>query len=201
MPSPPLSRPRADAMAGLMVLLVLGVAWTTRESRAFPGPGVRAPIFSAATLDGDTVSLDDYLGQVVLLNIWATWCPPCREEMPSMQRLYEEFRSRGEAFAILAVSIDAPAGHRDAAGNVGGDLAAFAREYGLTFPILHDPSGRVQSVFLTTGVPESFVIDREGVIRTRVAGATEWDAPQRRQAIARLLGSQLPMDSALATSR
>lgn len=195
MPSSLLPAPRAYALAGLVVLLVVGAAWVTRESRAFPAPGVRAPSFSATTLSGDTVQLEDYRGLVVLVNIWATWCGPCREEMPSMQRLYDEFVQRGAPFTILAVSVDAPAGRRDAGGNVGGDLAAFAEELDLTFPILHDPAGEIQRIYYTTGVPESFVVDREGVIRLRIAGATEWDAPDRKALIERLLSEGVVADT------
>lgn len=103
-----------------------------------------------------------------------------------MQRLYEEMEGRD--FEILAVSIDAPLGSRDAFGREGGDLEAFGREYGLTFPILHDPQGRSEDLFRTTGVPESFIIGRDGVIYRRLAGATVWDAPQYRELILRLLG-------------
>lgn len=192
---PTLLRFRTYALAAAFVAFVVGVAWATRGSRAVPAPGVRAPSFTATTLAGDTVALEDYRGQVVLLNIWATWCAPCREEMPSMQRLYEDLTSRDEPFTILAVSVDAPPGLRDAGGNLGGDLQAFADELGLTFPILHDPSGAIQRIYYTTGVPESFVVDREGLIRTRIAGATEWDAPQRRAAIAALLPGGAVVDS------
>jgi peroxiredoxin len=105
--------------------------------------------------------------------------------MPSLQRLYETVGH--EDFEILAVSVDAPFGQRDTAGRPGGDLRAFADSLGLTFPILHDPSGKIQEIFQTTGVPESFVIDRDGVILKKVAGATAWDAPPNIQLIQRLL--------------
>ncbi|MDE3013867.1 MAG: redoxin domain-containing protein [Gemmatimonadota bacterium] len=195
MPASPLFRLRTYTLAVALVAVTAGVAWGTRGSRAFPVPGVPAPSFTATTLTGDTVTLEDYRGQVVLVNIWATWCAPCREEMPSMQRLYEDFTSRDEPFTILAVSVDAPPGQRDAGGNLGGDLKAFADELGLTFPILHDPAGAIQRIYYTTGVPESFVVDREGIIRSRIAGATEWDAPQRKAAIAALLPERAASDS------
>lgn len=192
----PVSLPwRSLVFIAPLAAVVAGAAWVTRDERAFPMPGSKAPSFTATTLAGDTVTLKDYRDQVVLVNIWATWCDPCREEMPSMQRLYEDLTSKSELFTILAVSIDAPVGLRDAGGNLGGDLKAFADELGLTFPILHDPSGEIQRIYYTTGVPESFVVDRDGIIRSRVAGATEWDAPQRRAAIAALLP-----DGALADS-
>lgn len=105
-----------------------------------------------------------------------------------MQRLYEEMEGRG--FEILAVSIDAPLGREDAAGRPGGDLEAFAREYGLTFPILHDPADAISDLYQATGVPESFIVGRDGLVYRRLAGATIWDAPQYRELILRLLGEE-----------
>jgi peroxiredoxin len=104
-----------------------------------------------------------------------------------MQRLYEAFE--GEDFEILAVSVDAPTGQRDDSGYEGGDLAAFAREYGLTFPILHDPSGSIRQRYQTTGVPESFVVAKGGQIWKKIAGPTEWDLPVNQELIRRLLDS------------
>ena len=102
-----------------------------------------------------------------------------------MQRLREAIPD--DDFVILAVSIDAPQGERDAFGREGGNLEIFAREMGLTFRILHDPSGKIQDIYQATGVPESFVVDREGLIFKKVAGATEWDAPANVRLIQRLL--------------
>ncbi|HUF76604.1 MAG TPA: TlpA disulfide reductase family protein [Longimicrobiales bacterium] len=171
------------------VAAVVATAWIGRERyrESSALAGTRAPDLTVATLAGEDVSLSDYRGKVVLLNIWATWCIPCREEMPSMQRLYEAIGS--DDFEILAVSVDAPLGQRDASGNLGGDLKAFAKEYGLTFPILHDPSGRIQRAYQTTGVPESFVIAKDGTIYRKVAGETEWDLPVNQELVRRLLES------------
>ena len=102
-----------------------------------------------------------------------------------MQRLYDRFT--GEDFEILAVSIDAPVGQFDLFGREGGDLAAFAEQLGLTFPILQNPSGDIQQIYQTTGVPESFVIGRDGVIYKKVAGETDWAAPENVELIRRLL--------------
>lgn len=160
-------------------------AWVGRERYRPVIAGATAPDFTASRLTGEPVSLADYRGQVVLLNVWATWCAPCREEMPSMQRLYEALQ--GEDFEILAVSVDAPLGQADAAGRPGGDLRAFAEELGLTFPILHDPTGGIQRTYQTTGVPESFVIGRDGIIYRKVAGPTRWDLPVNQQLVRQLL--------------
>jgi peroxiredoxin len=129
-------------------------------------PGHRAPDFAFPGLDGKTVRLADYKGKVVFLNIWATWCPPCREEMPSMERLYKELK--GQDFEILAVSIDASGTKA---------VATFVREYGLTFPVLLDPTGTTKSLYGTTGVPESFIINREGLIEQIMIGPMDWATP------------------------
>ena len=143
--------------------------------------GAVAPDFKALDLaTGDSVSLrEHYEGQVTLVNIWATWCIPCRVEMPAMQAVYDSLRGRG--FRIAAVSID----EGDAT-----EVRNFAAELGLTFDILHDPSGRIQRVYQTTGVPESFLLDREGVIVKRVIGAHDWSAPVNRQLVERLLDAK-----------
>lgn len=180
--------PRSPYVTALLAAGALVVtAWVNQGRYDTVGPGSPAPDFTAFRLDGSEVRLDDYRGRVILLNIWATWCPPCREEMPSMERLYRHFQNQGEAFEILAVSIDKAPGEKDAAGNVGGDLRTFAEEFGLTFTILHDPSGAIQRIYQTTGVPESFLIDRSGTIVRRLAGATNWDTEAYRDLIHRLL--------------
>lgn len=141
--------------------------------------GVDAPAFSAATLDqpAGRKSLEDYRGEVVLLNIWATWCEPCRVEMPSMQRLHDEYAPGG--LKVVAVSID-EAGTE-------AQIRAFAREYGLTFEILHDPDGQIQRAYQTTGVPETFVIGRDGTIRKKVIGAANWHSDANRALVRSLL--------------
>ncbi len=130
-------------------------------------PGTRAPDFEAVNVaTGDTVALRDYRGKVVLLNIWATWCKPCEEEMPSMQRLYDALGPSG--FEIVAVSIDEDESEK---------VRDWVRARNLTFDVLHDPTGRIQLTYQTTGVPESFVIDQDGVLVKRQIGAYEWDRP------------------------
>ncbi|MDZ7780675.1 MAG: TlpA disulfide reductase family protein [Gemmatimonadota bacterium] len=171
--------------AGVGVAAIVLVAWLGRESYRPVSTGTQAPNFTARTLDGGEASLDTYEGNVVLLNIWATWCAPCREEMPSMQRLYEEFED--EDFEIVAVSVDARAGETDESGNPGGDIRAFVDQFGLTFPILHDPAGDIQRIYQTTGVPETFLIGKDGIIYKKVAGGTHWDADVNVGLVRRLL--------------
>lgn len=179
---------RPYVLATLLLGALVVVAWMGRDRMRPVMAGHPAPGFEAETLDGTPVALSDYRGKVLLVNIWATWCRPCRAEMPSMEALYREFEDTD--FEILAVSVDAEAGERDEAGRRGASkarLADFARELGLTFPILHDPEGRIERLYRTTGVPESFLVDRDGVIVRHVAGATVWDHPRYRELVRRLL--------------
>ena len=167
--------------AGVVVVL----AWASRGRLAPVVPGSPAPQFSAYDLSGRSVTLSDFRGKVVLLNIWATWCAPCKEEMPSMQRLRAEIEDDG--FQILAVSIDQPPVDYDPANPLGGRLRAFADSLELTFTILHDASGEISLNYQTSGVPESFVVDRDGTIVRRITGPTAWDADQNVALIRGLL--------------
>lgn len=172
------------AVVALLAALV-AVGWTMRDRFLPVEVGTPAPDFAATDLQGRPVRLSELRGQVVLVNIWATWCGPCRDEMPSMQRLHQALAPEG--VKIVAVSVDAEAGRSDLDGRPGGDVGAFAREFGLTFPIWRDPSGQVQRLYRTTGVPESFVVGRDGVIVKKVIGATEWDSPDKVELFRRLL--------------
>ena len=178
-------RPYAYALVGVVVVIVL--AWMGQDRVRPVIAGTAAPDFEVGDIDGGLVRLSDLRGKVVLMNIWATWCLPCRVEMPSMERLYQEVGD--EEFEIMAVSIDAEIGGFDLAGRPGGDIKAFADSLGLTFPMLHDPSGEIQQLYRTTGVPETFLIGKDGVIYKWVAGGSEWDAPEQKELIQRLLAA------------
>jgi cytochrome c biogenesis protein CcmG, thiol:disulfide interchange protein DsbE len=177
-------------VAGLVGVLagLIGAGWLVRDRFLPVEVGSVAPGFTARDLSGRPVSLDDLRGEVVLLNIWATWCPPCVEEMPSMQRLYETLGPEG--LKVVAVSIDAAPGAIDPSGHAGGDIDAFVRQFGLTFTIWHDPEGEIQRIFRTTGVPESFVIDRTGYIIRKDIGAKEWDSEATIDLFRRLLSQR-----------
>jgi len=140
--------------------------------------GAKAPDFRAINLaTGDSVSFrEHYQGAVTLVNIWATWCLPCRVEMPAMERVYQELAPRG--FKIAAVSIDE--GSPD-------DVRAFSQGLDLSFDLLQDRSTAVQQIFQTTGVPESFLINKDGVIVKRIIGAHDWSSPVNRALAERLL--------------
>lgn len=140
--------------------------------------GKKAPDFRLLDVaSGDSVSLRTLArGEVTLINIWATWCEPCKEEMPAMQRTYAELAPRG--FKILAVSID---------NGDGAPVKEFAERLGITFNILQDRSGSIQQVYQTTGVPESFLLDRDGTIVKRVIGAHDWSSVANRKLVDRYL--------------
>ena len=176
------------ALAGA-VLLALGVgvfafSVGSRGDLGLVELGSKAPDFKANALDAAKTprTLASYKGQVVLLNVWATWCEPCKVEMPSMERLHRLYRDKG--LKIVAVSIDAPGKEKD--------VATYARKNGYTFEIVHDPDGEIQRIYQTTGVPESFVIGTDGKIIRKVIGAEDWVSGGNRALFAKLLGVPLP---------
>ncbi|MFL5560049.1 MAG: redoxin domain-containing protein [Gemmatimonadaceae bacterium] len=190
-------------VGGVIALLAVGLFAATRMmgDELFPvSVGGKAPDFTATPLLepvypttpnamftsrdlGDSApakTLASYKGDVVLLNIWATWCAPCRAEMPSIEKLHREFGPRG--LKIVAVSVDDP-GQQKA-------IRDFVRELGLTFEILQDPTHDIQKAYQTTGVPETFVLGRDGVIRKKIIGATDWSSQGTRALVAQLLAEQ-----------
>ena len=170
------------AVIAIVMTVVFGLALVLklRPQLDLIEVGSRAPDFPAVDLaTGQPMTFERYQGQVVLLNVWATWCEPCRVEMPSMERLHRRFA--GTDFKVVAVSVD-----KD-----GPDVVRrFVEELGLTFDVLHDQTADIQRVYQTTGVPESWVIDRHGVIIKKVIGAAEWDGPVTETLLRRLLDDQ-----------
>jgi len=152
---------------GILILLQTKDSSYNPSSVPLIAKGLRAPNFSLPGLDGRMVSLTDYKGKVVLLNIWATWCPPCVEEMPSMEKLYQELK--GEGFEILAVSIDESGAQ---------DVLPFMKKHKLSFPALIDSKGALKGLYQTTGVPESFIIDKDGILVEKVIGPRNWAVPE-----------------------
>jgi len=141
--------------------------------------GKRAPDYKAALITtGDSVSIHQAAkGRVTLVNIWATWCIPCRAEMPAIEQLWRQLGPKG--LRIVSISIDD--------GDVG-DVRSFARDYGLTFDILQDRSTHIKEVYQTTGVPESFLLDKQGLIVKKVIGEHPWSSPSNQRLVANLLG-------------
>ena len=151
----------------IVLFLQKYVSFMNLSRRTLVVVGDPAPVFTFPGLDGKMVSLTDYKGKVVFLNIWATWCPPCREEMPSMEKLYQQLK--GEDFEILAVSIDATGAKA---------VGPFMKEDGLSFPALLDTGGTIQDLYGTTGIPESYVIGKEGFVEEIVIGPKDWSTPE-----------------------
>ena len=153
-----------------VLLGTLGVGLYGLRDELFPVEvGSHAPAFRARTVDGSNQvkSLDDYRGKVLVLNVWATWCEPCKVEMPSFERLHRQMPNTD--LRIVAVSID------DA---VGADsVRAYARDLGLTFEILLDSTHTIDRDYQLTGYPETFVIARDGTIRKKWIGPTDWTSP------------------------
>ena len=127
--------------------------------------GMPAPDFSFPDLEGKTVSLSDYKGKLVLLNIWATWCKPCVDEMPSIEKLYNNFKDND--FEVLAVSVDTQ-GEKV--------VDPFMKLHNLSFKVLLDTEGTIKNIYRTTGIPESFIIDKNGVILEKVIGSFDWSS-------------------------
>jgi peroxiredoxin len=168
-----------------LVAVLAALIWVNREQFTPLDAGSRAPDYTAYSLDGDRVALSSFTGDVVLLNIWATWCPPCVIEMPALQRLHEQLAEDG--LRVVAVSVDAAPGVIGAFGREGGDVRRFVADLGLTFTVLHDPSAGIESRYHVNGLPTTYVIDREGRIFRKVLGAAEWDQPALADQIRQLV--------------
>jgi Peroxiredoxin len=154
-----------------------------RTRQLFPvRVGNPAPNFHARTLDSipREKSLADYRGRVVLINVWATWCLPCRQEMPSIEKLYNEFHPRG--LDVVAISVDEP-------GNAQG-VRDFAHELGLTFTILYDPKNAITGEYDLKGYPTTIVVARDGTIRKLQMAASDWSSPDNRDLIKQLLAEK-----------
>jgi peroxiredoxin len=141
--------------------------------------GAAAPEFHGVTLDATPRprNIVDYRGQVVLLNLWATWCGPCQVEMPSIEALHRRLGPQG--LHVVAVSVDDP-GNEDR-------IRDFVATHRLTFEILNEGSGAIENAYQSPGIPSTFLIDGRGVIRMKVLGAADWNAPERRAGIEEVL--------------
>ena len=155
----------------MIVVLALGTVWTifsrlpasatsNAASPASPRQGFAAPDFTLDLLVGGEVTLSDLRGKPVVVNLWASWCPPCRAEMPAIEKVYRDYQDLG--LVVLGVNTTNQDSEADA--------AAFVRQYGLTFPIPLDRDGSVSVRYALRGLPTTFFIDREGIIRSVVVG-------------------------------
>ncbi len=165
----------------LIILVIVVGTLLTREGnlegyKARPKIGEPAIDFTYPDLEGNPVALSSFYGdKVVFVNIWATWCTSCKAEMPTMQALYDKFK--GDDFEILAISIDALGAKA---------IIPYMKDMGLTFPALQNLNGDIQKLYGTTGVPESFLVDKQGNIAMLEVGAGDWREP-RKQAFVKSL--------------
>ena len=151
--------------AVLLLAVFVASGCTKHEEPAVEGN--HAPDFTVNDLAGHPVQLSSLKGKVVLVNFWATWCPPCREEVPSLVQLNQAMQ--GKPFQLLAISIDE--GGK-------GAVESFFRKAGLVLPAYLDSDGKVAKLYGTTGVPETFVVDAKGVIFKKVIGPMNWSSPE-----------------------
>lgn len=165
-------------LVGVAILgAVFGIVWMQSAKYEPLVVGKPAPDFSLSDLNDKPYRLSDFRGKVVFLNFWATWCKPCREEMPSMEVLYKNFEKDG--LVILAVSIDRVTTTKD--------IPPFVKGMNLTFPVLIDSWGQTDKPYKRMGVPETFIIDQQGVIREIVIGPRDWTRIDSLPVITKLL--------------
>lgn len=174
---------RAMAAIAVATLAVATLAGCTRAGadagKAVVEVGTGAPAYAATTLDGAPAALADHRGKVVLLNVWATWCAPCREEIPYLQSLYDEHAAHG--LEIIGVSVDAEGTEET--------IRGFQKDFGMRYPIWLDPDERVQTLYMALGVPATYLIDRQGVLRWKHLGTVRATDTTFTKALDAALGS------------
>lgn len=148
-------------VTGLLVLILAGCYSATRPPRI----GTAAPDFTVQDVDRK-VSLDQLRGKIVVLNFWATWCPPCVEEMPSLVQMQQKLRDKG--VEVLAVSVDADAGA----------YQKFLKDHGVHLLTVRDPDQKANNLYGTFKFPETYIIDRHGIVRRKFIGAVDWNTPE-----------------------
>ena len=176
--SPTRSNKLVIVLAAVAILaLVFGIVWMQSSKYEPLTVGKVAPDFNLPDLSEKEIRLSDFRGKVVFLNFWATWCKPCREEMPSMEILYKNFEKDG--LVILAISIDRVTTKKD--------IPPFVKALNLTFPILVDSWGQTDKRYKLMGVPETYIIDRQGILREKVIGPRDWTMLDNLQVVTQLL--------------
>lgn len=147
-------------------------AWAALAATSGCYSGTRPPHVGSAAKqftvqDSDRqLSLDQFRGQVVILNFWATWCPPCVEELPSLMNLQDRLRTRGVIVVGVSIDVDGDAYHR------------FLKVHNINFLTVRDPLQKVAAMYGTTGWPETYIIDRQGVLRRKFVGPVDWNSPE-----------------------
>ena len=154
-----------------IVLLILLTSCYT-GSRP-PRIGAAAPDFTVQDTD-HAVTLSQYRGQIVVLNFWATWCPPCVEEMPSLISMSQRMKDKGITVLGVSIDVDGDAYHR------------FLKEHGVTFPTVRDPDQKSSRLYGTSGWPETYIIDRKGIVRRKFIGPVDWNSTEVTQYLSKL---------------
>ncbi len=176
--SPTRSNKLVIVLASVAILaVVFGLVWMQSSKYEPLTVGKVAPDFNLPDLNEKEIRLSDFRGKVVFLNFWATWCKPCREEMPSMEILYKNFEKDG--LVILAISIDRVTTKKD--------IPPFVKALNLTFPILIDSWGQTDKRYKLMGVPETYIIDQQGILREKVIGPRDWTILDNLQVVTQLL--------------
>ena len=155
-----------------MVLLIAITAGCYTGSRP-PHVGSSAKDFTVQDSDHQ-VSLNQFRGQVVIVNFWATWCPPCEQELPSLIDMQNRLRGRGVVVLGVSIDVDGDAYHR------------FVKQRGINFITVRDPERKIPDMYGTSGWPESYIVDRQGVLRRKIVGPINWDAPELMQFLTEL---------------
>ncbi|MCC7000972.1 MAG: TlpA family protein disulfide reductase [Gemmatimonadaceae bacterium] len=175
-------RRSAMAVAAIIVMALGGCTTEGGTSRTAVKVGQPAPAYAARVLSGPDIALDSLRGDVVLLNVWATWCKPCRQEIPALDSLHRAFAPQG--LRVVGVSIDLEGEEQR--------IAEFAKELGASYALWHDPDDNVSSTFLAIGVPATFLIDRDGVLRWRHHGPVTYADSSLNAALATALAAPRP---------
>lgn len=181
----PARRANVTVTVALAVAMVFGgpATWSPAAAtdplealllQSFPAT-MTAPLVSLTALDGRSFTLAELRGKVVFLNFWATWCIPCRQEMPALDNLYRTYRDRG--FVVLAVNFKESAR----------DVRSFVDQTGVTFPTVLDPEGAVSRALKVRGLPVSFLVGRDGTLQWKAIGSRDWDGPDGRAYLDELL--------------
>jgi len=160
---------RLYLLAAALILVTAGCYTGSRPQHV----GSAAKEFTVRDSDHQ-VSLNQFRGQVVVLNFWATWCPPCTQELPSMMDMQNQLRSRGVVVLGVSIDVDDDAYHR------------FLKQRSVNFVTGRDPEQKVAGMYGTSGWPESYIIDRQGVLRRKVVGPINWGSPEVMQFLTKL---------------
>ncbi len=162
-------------MKRVFFLLMLGALLLNACNRGSRPPRVGTPAKDFTVRDSDrTVNLNQFRGQVLVLNFWATWCPPCVQELPSMMDMQDRLRANGVTVLGVSIDVDDDAYHR------------FLKQRNVNFMTVRDPEQRVAGSYGTSGWPETYVIDRQGMLRRKFIGPVNWDSPEVMQFLGKL---------------